>query len=280
MFSANETGCYVFPDNKENKYMRNYTLITGASSGIGKSLTYLFAKDGKNLILVSRSKDELDKLASELKSEYCIDTIVIAQDLAESDAVKRVYSLVKESGIHVENLVNNAGFGIYGEFSETPIDVEIDMINVNVSALTELTKLFLQDMKELNSGRIMNVASTAAFQPGPLMSVYYASKAYVLSFSEALANELRNTGITVTVLCPGPTDTGFMDRANLHESKLFSGKLKTTPVQYVAEVGYKGMLSGKTIVVPGLSNKILTKATRFAPRKLVTSIVRNIQEKR
>lgn len=260
--------------------MNAYTLITGASSGIGKELAYFFAKDKKDLIIVARNSEELEKLAFSLRKEYATNVIVIAQDLAQPNAANELYLKVQNLNIQIDNLVNNAGFGVYGNFSETSLKAESDMINVNILALTQLTKLFLQDMKKRNSGKIMNVASTAAFQPGPLMSVYYASKAFVLSFSESLANELSDTNITVTALCPGPTDTGFMDRANLHDSKLFSGKLKMTPVQFVAESGYKGMMKGKTVVVPGLSNRILTVASQIAPRKLVTKIVREIQERR
>lgn len=260
--------------------MNNYTLITGASSGIGKELAHFFARDKNNLVLTARNECALEDLASSLREKYSIEVIVIITDLSKPGAAQDLYSKIQKLNINITNLVNNAGFGVYGKFIDTPLEVESDMITVNILVLTQLTKLFSQDMKKHNRGRIMNVASTAAFQPGPLMSVYYSTKAFVLSFSESLANELSDTNITVTALCPGPTDTGFMDRANLHDSKLFSGKLKTTSVQLVAEKGYKGMMSGKTVVVPGLSNRILVTISQLAPRKLVTKIVRNIQEKR
>lgn len=260
--------------------MTNYTLITGASSGIGKELAYFFARDKNNLVLVARNERALEDLASSLREKYAIEVIVIPIDLASNNAAQELYSKIQKRNIHITNLVNNAGFGVYGKFIDTALEAESDMITVNILVLTQLTKLFLQDMKRAGEGKIMNVASTAAFQPGPLMSVYYSTKAFVLSFSESLANELSDTNITVTALCPGPTDTGFMDRANLHDSKLFSGKLKMTSVQLVAEKGYKGMMSGKTVVVPGFSNRILVTASQLAPRKLVTKIIRNIQEHR
>ena len=179
----------------------------------------------------------------------------------------------------VDVLVNDAGFGVYGPFSQTDGAKELEMIQVNISALTHLTKLFLPAMLERRCGRILNVASTAAFQPGPLMAVYYASKAYVLSFSEALANELAGTGVTVTALCPGPTDTEFQKQAGLEKTRLFSNPF-VRDARSVARAGYEGMLSGKRIVIPGVANRLLAQSVRFAPRRFVTAIARSLQEQR
>ena len=181
-------------------------------------------------------------------------------------------------GIDVDVLVNNAGYALYGAFTETDLADELAMIQVNIVALTHLTKLLVRKMVARKDGRVLNVASTAAFQPGPLMAVYYATKAYVLSFSEALANELSGTGVTVTALCPGPTKTGFQARAQMEESKLVRGKEIMTS-ETVARAGYAGMMKGKTVVIPGMSNKMLAQAVRFLPRNTVTKMVRNAQER-
>ena len=174
-------------------------------------------------------------------------------------------------------LVNNAGFASYGLFNEIDLTSELQMMQVNVVCLTYLTKLFLKDMVKQGSGRILNLASTAAFQPGPLMAVYYATKAYVLSFSEAIANELEGTGVTVTALCPGPTESGFQQRAAMEDSKLVSGQ-KIMDAETVAKIGYRSLLEGKTVIIPGVKNKILAESVRFTPRKMVTKLVRSMQE--
>jgi short-subunit dehydrogenase len=174
-------------------------------------------------------------------------------------------------------LVNNAGFPVYGLFNETDLEVELEMLQVNVIALTALTKLFLKGMVERRYGRILNLASTAAFEPGPLMAVYYASKAYVLSFSEALANELRGTGITVTTLAPGPTRTGFQKRGQLEDSRLVQGEI--ADAQSVALAGYRGLMAGKTLVIPGFTNKLIPLIVRVSPRGMITRVVRRMQER-
>ncbi|MDX5347171.1 MAG: SDR family oxidoreductase [Hymenobacteraceae bacterium] len=255
-----------------------YVLITGASSGIGYELTLLFAKDRNNLILVARSEAKLRQIAKKLASEYAIDVRVVAADLAEPRAADHVFDDVQGAGLTVDVLVNNAGFGDYGSFRHAKLQKQLDMIQVNVTALTHLSKLFLDQLPPERQGRILNVASVAGFQPGPLMAVYYASKAYVLSFSEALANELKNTNVTVTVLCPGQTETDFERRANLHESKLFKGKISSAKI--VAAKGYDALMAGKVIEIPGVKNKLSTFAVRLFPRKIVRSLVRLIQEKR
>ena len=256
---------------------RGTALVTGASSGIGLELATLLARDRHNLILVARSRDRLEAIARGLTEEYGVSVTILARDLARPESPPAIAREVEERGLRVEILVNNAGFGVYGQFAETPIAKELDMIQVNVTALTHLTKLFLPAMRANRRGRILNVASTAAFQPGPLMAVYYATKAYVLSFTEALANELAGSGVTVTALCPGPTITDFQKEAGLEGTRLFHSRLVMNAPE-VARAGYEGMLRGKRIVIPGAGNFFLVEALRVSPRRLVTAIARRIQE--
>ena len=253
-------------------------LITGASSGIGYELTRLFAKDGYDLVLVARSEKQLVQLAQELKEKFGIAVRVIVKDLSDASAPEEVFTELQQEGITVDVLVNNAGFATYGMFAETDLAAELQEMQLNMVTLTQLTKLFLPGMLKRRQGKILNVASTAAFQPGPLMAVYYATKAYVLSFSEALANELHGTGVSVTALCPGPTESGFQKRANMEDSVMVSGK-KIMDAASVARAGYRGLMAGKTIIIPGLRNKILAESVRFSPRKLVTQIARTMQER-
>ncbi|HEX6554308.1 MAG TPA: SDR family oxidoreductase [Ktedonobacteraceae bacterium] len=251
-------------------------LITGASSGIGYELTRLFAHDGYNLVLVARNQKQLMQIADEFKETYSVSAKVISKDLTAASAPEEIFTELQQESIGIDALVNNAGFATYGLFSETDLDAELQLMQVNMVTLTHLTKLFLPGMLNKRTGKILNLASTAAFQPGPLMAVYYATKAYVLSFSEALANELHGTGVSVTALCPGPTESGFQKKANMEDSKLFSGKIMDA--QTVARIGYRGLMTNKTVVIPGLRNKILVETVRFSPRKMVTRVVRNMQE--
>jgi short-subunit dehydrogenase len=253
-------------------------LVTGASGGIGLELARLFAADGHDLVLVARSRDKLSRLADELKGRHGVAARVIAADLARVEAPQEIFDELRQEGVKVDALVNNAGFGSYGLFAETDLKSELDLLQVNVVALTHLTKLFLPAMIERRRGHVCNVASTAAFQPGPLMAVYYASKAYVLSFSEALANECEGTGVRVSALCPGPTETGFVAAARMSDSKLFDRGAMTA--REVAEAGYRGLLAGKTIVIPGLRNSLVARFVGMMPRSVVTKVVRGIQEKR
>jgi hypothetical protein len=253
-------------------------LITGASGGIGYELAKLFAADGHDLVLVARSADALQRLATELSGANGIQARVIARDLCDPHAPDEIYRELQQAGVAVDFLVNNAGFGTFGFVAETQPAPLLEMMQVNMTALTHLTRLFLDGMIARRSGRILNVASTAAFQPGPLMAVYYATKAYVLSFSEALANELRDKGVTVTVLCPGPTLTGFQKRAQMESSPLVTGNLPVMDAVTVARIGYRGLMKGKTIVIPGFVNRTLVFGVRLGPRKLVTAIARRIQE--
>lgn len=253
-------------------------LITGASGGIGLKLAHRFAKDGYDAILVARSKEKLDQLAQELKDHYNTQAEVIIADLGASNAVDSVLGELAEKNITVDVLVNNAGFGLYGEFYNTKWEEEKEMMMVNMMALTELTKRLMPAMIARKSGKILNVASTAAFQPGPLMAVYYATKAYVLSFSEALENELKGTGVSISVLCPGPTDTGFQQRASMEDSKLLDSGVMS--VDRVADIAYKDFQAGKTVIIPGSQNKLLAFMIRFMPRKIVTKTVRKVQERK
>lgn len=263
-------------DNNNFTDVFNATLITGASSGIGLELAKIFAKNNHNLVLVARSENVLNELKSQFEKDHNIKVKVIVQDLKYYNAPTAIYDAVKLAKINVNILVNNAGFGNYGKFSATDLEAELEMIQVNITALTHLTKLFLKDMLENNIGRIMNVASTAAFQPGPLMAVYFASKAYVLSFSEALAEELHDTKIKVTALCPGPTKTNFGKAANIEDGVLFTGNIPDG--KDVAEYAYNALVKGKRVAIHGFRNKMLANSVRFFPRKTVTRMVRKMQD--
>ncbi|HXZ33859.1 MAG TPA: SDR family oxidoreductase [Terriglobales bacterium] len=252
-------------------------LITGASGGIGYELAKLFAADHYDLVLVARSAGKLGQIADELQGQHGISIKVIPLDLTAAPAPQFLFDQLQREGIAVEILVNNAGYGKFGEFAKIPLEESLAQIQLNITALSHLTKLFLAPMLERRAGRILNVASTAGFQPGPLMAVYYATKAYVISFSEALANELSGTGVTVTCLCPGATDTGFQGRAGTEKSVLFR-KLRPMNAQTVALDGYRGLMAGKTLVISGFRNWLLAEATRFGPRKMVTAISRKMLE--
>ncbi|MEP6995143.1 MAG: SDR family oxidoreductase [Acidobacteriota bacterium] len=256
---------------------RRTALVTGASSGIGLELATLLAQDRHDLVLVARSRDRLAAIANGLKEEFGVSVVVVARDLARAETPREIAKELDARRVTIDVLINNAGFGVYGLFAETAIDKELAMIQVNVAALTHLTKLMLPGMLQRRRGRILNVASTAAFAPGPLMAVYYATKAYVLSFSEALANETAGSGVTVTALCPGPTVTEFQKAAGLEATRLFRSPL-VMKAPDVARAGYEGMLRGKRIVIPGAGNFALVEALRVTPRRLVTAIARRIQE--
>ena len=256
--------------------MKEKALITGASSGIGLELARLCAKDGCDVVLVARSEGKLRELAAELGRDCGVAAHVIALDLAQPNAAEE---LVRRLPCAVDVLVNNAGFGVAGPFVGTDLTKELEMIQVNIVALTQLTKLLLPPMVARRRGRVLNVASTAAFQPGPLMAVYYATKAYVLSFSEAIADELRHSGVTVTALCPGPTETGFAAVADMTQSRLFN-VARPMGSAAVARAGYAAMRRGKRVAIPGVKNKLLTQSVRVSPRRLVTAIVRKLQESR
>jgi uncharacterized protein len=256
----------------------SHVLITGASGGIGYELAMLFARDHHNLVLVARNGSRLAQVADELQRQFGITVRTVAIDLTQPTAPQSVYEQLQREGVEVNILINNAGYGSFGEFGDISLEENLGQIQLNVTALTYLTKLFLGPMLERGSGKIMNVASTAGFQPGPLMAVYYATKAYVISFSEALANELADQGIVVTCLCPGATETGFAGRAGNGESRLFK-KLRPMDAKTVARVGYRGLLKGKTLVIPGFRNWLVAESVRVSPRKMATAVSRWVSER-
>lgn len=253
-------------------------LITGASGGIGEEFAHKFASEGYDVVLVARSEGKLNELATALKGKHGVNVRVVAKDLNHPAAPQEIFDMLKADGVQIEVLVNNAGFAAYGHFaSEIDVNVELQMMQLNMVALTHMTKLFVKPMVERRSGKILNVASTAAFYPGPLMAVYYASKAYVLSFSDAIACELQGTGVMVTTLCPGPTRTGFQERAAMQDSRLVQSGLMS--VTDVVNEGYRGLMSGKTVNVPGLYNKISSLLPRFIPRGMAAGIVMRAQQR-
>lgn len=251
-------------------------LITGASGGIGYELAKLFARDGYNLVLVARRESKLDQIKTDFEKQHGISVRVMAKDLSEPQAPEEIYRALQQDAVQIDMLVNNAGFTVYGEFAETNLKAELEMLQVNIVALTHLTKLFLPGMMERRHGRILNLASTAAFVPGPLMAIYYASKAYVLSFSEAIATELRGTGVTVTALCPGLTQTGFQKRGNLEGSRLLANPA-VMGAATVARIGYRAMIKGRTTAIAGFSNWLMVQGVRFVPRKVAAEMVRIVQ---
>lgn len=252
-------------------------LITGASVGIGRELAKLFAQDGYNLVLVARSASRLTEVATELQKQFGIAAKPFPLDLASSAAPQFLFDQLQRENLAIDVLVNNAGYGKLGAFADIPYDESSGQIALNITALTHLTKLFVAPMLQRKSGRVLNVASTAGFQPGPLMAVYYATKAYVISFSEALANELQGTGITVTCLCPGLTDTQFQTRAGTEQTTLFR---RTRPMDAgtVARDGYRALMKGKPLVISGIRNRLLMESLRVSPRRLVTAVSRKFLE--
>jgi short-subunit dehydrogenase len=253
-------------------------LITGASAGIGRELAKLFAQDHYNLVLVARNSGRLADFADQLERGFAIRAKSFPLDLTAHTAPQFLFDQLARESISVNLLVNNAGYGKCGLFPEIGIEDTLGQIQLNITALTHLTKLFLDPMLERKSGRILNVASTAGFQPGPLMAVYYATKAYVISFSEALANELRGTGVTLTCLCPGATETEFQKRAGVEESLLFR-KLRPADAARVARDGYQGLMKGKPLVISGFKNWLLAETLRISPRRVVTAVSRRFIEK-
>jgi short-subunit dehydrogenase len=247
-------------------------LVTGASSGIGLELARCFAADGCRLILIARNTEALETLAKELRNKHGIETQVLTADLSKRETPKRIFDELQNAGITVDVLVNNAGFGAHGAFVEMSLAWQLEMLQVNIAALTELTGLFLPGMIQRRRGGILNVGSVAGFQPGPGMAVYYATKAYVLSFTEALAEELIGTGLTVSVLCPGPTTSNFGNVARGDKVR----KLKTTKMsaETVARHGHRAFRNGKVTVVPGIANHLLVFLNRITPRWFPRKIVK------
>jgi len=243
-------------------------LITGATSGIGYQLAKLFAQDHYNLILVARDQSALDGAAREFE-QYGIQVTTLSKDLFKKEDAFSVYDEVTSRGIQVDVLVNNAGQGIYGKFQDTDIERELDIINLNISSLVILTKCFLKDMVQRNSGKILNLASIASKTPGPWQSVYHGTKAFVLSFSEAIREELKDTEITVTALMPGVTDTDFFNKADMNDSKAVQDPdAKADPAE-VAKDGFDALMAGKDKVISGLKNKVQIGMTNLVPDSMV-----------
>jgi short-subunit dehydrogenase len=247
-------------------------LITGASSGIGAELASLCAAGGFGVILIARRTDRLDQLAAELTARYGVKVRTIAADLASPAAPDEIYQQTR--GETIDILINNAGFGLRGRYDQTDWEAEARLIQVNITALAHLSKLYVKDMARRGSGRILNVGSTAAFVPGPLMAMYYASKAFVVSFSEALSKEFEGTGVSITVLCPGPTRTEFDTAAGITDSKLFRGSAMTA--KEVAQIGYRAMMAGEAEAIAGARNRGMILLTRLAPRTLLASIAKRL----
>ncbi len=254
-------------------------LITGASSGIGEALAQVFARHGFRLILLARSRDKLNELKFQFEKEHAIKVHVIVDDLAVPTTPLKIYQNLLAERITVDILINNAGFGDYGLFWKRDWTITGDLIQVNIAALTHLTRLFLPAMVERKKGRIMNVASIAAFQAGPLMSVYFASKAYVLSFTEALAAELKGSGVSVTALCPGPVSTGFRTRAGILPMKWIA-RTNRLSAAAVALYGYRALMKGEILAVPGIMNKLGVLFVKIIPRPIVRRLVGFLQKGR
>jgi uncharacterized protein len=257
--------------------MKNTALITGASGGIGLELARQFASHGHDLALVARSEGRLHEIGEQLEKAHGTAATVIAADLSKPNAARDIVEALRAAPIEIDVLVNNAGFGLSGAFIDNDPRTQLDLLQVNVVALTELTRLLLPPMVARRSGKILNVASTAAFAPDPMAAVYGATKAYVLSFSEAIGEELRHSGVTVTALCPGPTQSGFSATAGAGSTRLYS-RQKPMSSADVARAGYDGLNSGRRVVVPGLRNKLLVQSARMSPRRIVTMVGRRLWE--
>jgi uncharacterized protein len=257
--------------------MNSTALITGASHGIGLELARQFASNSHDLVLVARDGATLRQIGEQLEQAHGITATVIASDLSIPNAARGIVESLQAASIEVHTLVNNAGFGLSGPFLDNDPQTQLNLLQVNVVAMTQLTRLLLPPMVTRRSGRILNVASVAAFAPGPQAAIYCATKAYVLSFSEAIAEELRHSGVTVTALCPGPTQTGFSAAAGAGSTRLYS-KQQPMPSAKVARVGYQELSKGRRVVVVGLRSKLLVQSTRISPRRMVTRVGRGLWE--
>jgi hypothetical protein len=253
-------------------------LVTGASAGIGRELARLAAQDGYDLVLVARRRDRLEELSAELTAAHGVKVTVIAADLADRSTPAQIAERLREAGTRVDFLINNAGFGTCGPFAESLLEREVEMIDVNIRALMQLTRLFLPEMVARKRGCILNIASVAGFVPGPYMAAYYASKAFVLSFTEALSEELRGSGVTATASCPGPTASEFGAVARSKDSNLFQRHV--ADAASVARHAYQAMLAGKVVAIPGFSNKLIAQAVRVGPRAVIRAIAAYLNRKR
>ncbi len=257
--------------------MSKSVLITGATTGIGYELARLFAKDKYDLFIVARSETRLKETAAELKNEFNVNVKYFQKDLSKIESAAEIFNSLKNENVSIDILINNAGFGTHEAFSSSDPENNLEMINLNITSLVLLCRLFLEDMVKKNSGKIMNVASTAAFQPGPFMAVYYATKAFVLSFSEAVSEELSGTNVTVSCLCPGPTVTEFQNRAGIRDTKMMNrNKFTVMTAEEVALTGYESLMKDKRTIIPGIINKAGAFSVRFFPRKLIAKITRSL----
>ena len=259
--------------------MNKTALITGASAGIGLEFAKIFAKEKHDLVITARNKTKLNELADEIKTKNNVNVKVIAKDLSKQNAGEEIFDELKNENIVTDVLINNAGFGVFDNYWDVKLQDEKDMLQVNIMALTELTNLFAKDMANRGGGKILNVASTAAFQPGPTMAGYYASKAFVLSYSQAIDFELRKKGVQVSTLCPGPTITEFQIRANMEDLNLFK-KGFTMSAEKVAQIGYYGLMKGKPVIIAGAMNKISAMSSKISPAKVSMKIVNWLQSKK
>lgn len=254
--------------------MNEYALITGASSGIGLAFAHTFAQKGNNVILVARSGEKLKALAQELTNRYSINAEVIVKDLVKPESASEILSEVKSKGWYVKYLVNNAGLGVGGKFLEANLEDNVNLVNLNILNLIKLTNLFGKEMLAGKGGKILNVASIAAFFPGPYLSTYYASKAFVLSFTEALAAEYYNTNVTFTALCPGLTESNFGESAGVEKSSFWTQKKMSA--EEVSEIGYNALMQGRTIIIPGLANKIFVSLAKRIPRAWLAAFIKRL----
>jgi short-subunit dehydrogenase len=250
-------------------------LVTGASSGIGRAMSFLFAKDGIGLVITARNENALMDLQKEINSQYpAVPVTIISCDLSETGAAQVLYNNIQSMGISIDYLINNAGFGDTGWFVQTQWSKNEQMIQLNITTLTALCQLFVPGMKQRQFGRVLNVASTAAFQPGPTMAVYFATKSYVLHFSEAINSELKGTGVSVTALCPGPTETNFANAAGFKDGGLFDSKKKFPTAEEVAAFGYRALMQQQSVAIHGIMNYVMANSGRFFPRNWVVAITK------
>jgi short-subunit dehydrogenase len=259
-----------------NGKSRPTALVTGASAGIGVDLAQCFAREGYDLILSARTESKLREVGDRLSQMHGVRATAIAVDLEQIGGGAKLAAAISERGLQVDVLVNNAGYGNAGAFSESSREVELGMVDLNIRTLVELTHIYWRDILKAGSGGVLNVASTAAFQPGPLMATYYASKAFVLSFTEALWEEARGTGVHVSCLCPGPTLSKFRERSGTDKKKLSRAATSMSSAS-VAELGYRAWKANKRVEITGLRNRVLAAAIPFAPRKVVLSAVKTLQ---
>ena len=253
-------------------------LITGATEGIGYELSKIYAKEAYELVLVARNEERLKSRKRELEDEFGVPVAIIRMDLSEPGAAKKLFELTEKHEIVVDELINNAGYGLIGRFDKISLDDQLNMIQLNVAEMTALCRLYLEQMVARGSGKIMNVASTASFQPGPMMAAYYATKAFVLHLTEAIAVETKGTGVTVCALCPGPTASKFQERAGFKKPLLTQMGMMSSAS--VAKTGFAKMQRGKTVIITGLMNRLFAQSYRFFPRKMIQSVIRMLQKNR